>query len=251
MNTSLTIFNSHHEKLDVLVEGNEKNTITVVMVHGIGTDKHETAGLFDDMSSALVNDFRIIRFDFSGFGKSEGKTEDFDYIKHAEDLKVIIDYTKKTFGGSVYIIAHSMGTFITALLNPEGISKTVFSGIPNSNTEYIIQRLLNRFATRRGTHIDQCGISLIPRSSGVIQKWGAQFWKTLREFKPVNAVSQYAKNTNLLIIHPKQDDVVGSEYQKEYDSIPNMKIEWINGDHSFKKPEDRLVLIEKIKDFFK
>ena len=251
MDTSPIIANSKNERLDVLVEGNETSAITVIMVHGIGTDKHETAGLFDDISSSLTDTFRVIRFDFSGFGLSEGKTENFDYVKHAEDLKVIINYTKKTFGGSVYIIAHSMGTFITALLNPEGVSKTVFSGIPNSDTKYIIQRLLDRFATRAGTHIDQNGISLIPRSSGVVQKWGAKFWKTLGEFKPVGAVSQYAKNTDLLIIHPKQDDVVGSEYQKEYDSIPNIQIEWINGDHSFKRLEDRSVLIEKIKDFFK
>lgn len=224
MDTFPIIANSKNEKLDVLVEGNEKSTITIVMVHGLGTDKHETAGLFDDIAVALIDTYRVVRFDFSGFGKSEGKTEDFDYYKHADDLAAILSYVQKIFPGSVYIIAQSMGTFVTALLNPKGITKTIFTGIPNSNTEYIINRLMKRFASKSGCSVNQNGISYILRSSGVTQKWGPQFWKTLKEFKPIKTVAEFAKNTNLLIIHPKQDDVVGSEFQKEYDSIPNIQI---------------------------
>jgi len=250
MNTHPLISNPQNEKLDVLVEGNEKSTTTIIMVHGLGTDKHETAGQFDYVTQELSDHYRIVRFDFSGFGKSEGRTEDFDYFKHAEDLKAVLSYTKQTFGGAIYIIAQSMGTFVTALLNPKDVVKTVFMGIPNSNTEYIIDRLQKRIASRPGAHIDLQGISLIPRSSGEVQKWGSQFWKTLKEFKPVTTVSKFAKNTSLLIIHPKQDEVVGPDFQKEYDTIQNIKVEWINGDHSFKKWEDRLVLIERIKTFF-
>jgi len=249
MTSTPTILNPHHERLDVLIEGNEKSSVTIVMVHGLGTDKHETTGMFDDISVGLTDIYRVVRFDFSGFGKSEGKTEDFDYYKHADDLKVVLEFVKKSYGGTIYIIAQSMGTFVTSLLNPKGITKTIFTGIPNSNSEYIIDRLMKRFATKPGCSINQNGISLILRSSGVTQKWGSQFWKTLREFKPVPSVSAFAKNTKLLIIHPKQDDVVGLEFQKEYDSIPHISIEWIDGDHSFKKREDRSALIERIKLF--
>jgi putative redox protein len=250
MNTTPIVFNSYKEKLDVLVEGNEKNNITIVMAHGLGLDKHETAGMFDSISQALTDQYRVVRFDFSGFGLSEGKMEDFDYYKHADDLNAILNYVKKTYGGTIYLIAHSMGTFITSLLNPDGIAKTIFTGIPNSNSSYIVDRLSKRFASKPGAHIDFNGISLIPRSSGVTQKFGPQFWRTLKEFRPVPSVTEFAKKTDLLIIHPKQDDVVGSEFQKEYDAIPHIKIEWINGDHSFKKPEDRLILIEKIQTYF-
>ena len=250
-NTYPTILNFHHEKLDVLVEGNEKSSITVVMVHGLGTDKHETAGQFDDISSALIDTYRIVRFDFSGFGKSEGKTEDFDYYKHADDLKAILEFVKTSYGGTIYIIAQSMGTFVTSLLSPLGIERTIFMGIPNSNSSYIVERLSKRITTRPGGIVNFEGISIFPRTSGGAQKIGSQFWKTLIEFNPIESVSQFAKKTQLLIIHPKQDDVVGLEFQKEYDSIPNITIEWIDGDHSFKKQEDRQILTEKIKKFFK
>lgn len=251
MNNAPLILNPHHEKLDILAEGNENSAITVVMVHGLGTDKHETCGMFDDIAHALINDYRVVRFDFSGFGKSEGKMEDFDYIKHANDLKSVLSFVKKTYDQTVYIIAQSMGCFVTSLLNPQGVTKTVFMGIPNSNTEYIIDRFTKRFTAKPGGIVNFEGISLVPRSTGVIQRIGPTFWKILREFKPIQAVGEFSKHTNLLIIHPKQDDVVGPEFQEDYDAIPNIKVEWINGDHSLKKPEDRSVLIEKIKTFFK
>ena len=250
MNTLPMIINSHNEKLDTLIEGSEKSEITIVMVHGLGTDKHETAGQFDDLAQAFIKKYRIVRFDFSGFGKSEGKTENFDYHKHASDLNFILSYVRQNFNGKIYIIAQSMGTFITSLLNPEDIDKTVFINIPNSNTSYIIDRLVARFASRPGSYIDLQGISLISRSSGSMQKFGPQFWKTLTEFNPVSSVTEFAKNTNLLIIHARQDDAVGNKFQEEYDAIPNIKTEWIDGDHSFKKPKDRSVLIERIKRFF-
>jgi len=245
-----SIFNSHYEKLDSLVEGNDKSPITIVMVHGLGTDKHETAGLFDDIAIALINKYRVLRFDFSGFGKSEGKMEDFDYIKHANDLKSVLSFVKKTYDQTVYIIAQSMGCFVTSLLNPQGVTKTVFMGIPNSNTEYIIDRFTKRFTAKPGGIVNFEGISLVPRSTGVIQRIGPTFWKILREFKPIQAVGEFSKHTNLLIIHPKQDDVVGTELFEGYAAIPNISIEHINGDHSFKKPEDRSILIERIKQFF-
>jgi len=250
MNKMPTIFNEQNERLDTLVEGNEKSTITIVMVHGLGTDKHETADLFDDVSHALIDVYRIVRFDFSGFGKSGGKTEDFDYHKHASDLNSLLDYVRRTYGGTIYIVAQSMGTFVTSLLNPSDSLKTVFMGIPNSNTQYIIERLTKRFSSKPGAYINIEGISTVPRSSGAIQKFGSQFWKTLKEFQPVHTVNEFSKHTELLIIHPKQDDVVGIEFQKEYDDIPGIEIEWIDGDHSFKKPEERKVLIKVIKEFF-
>lgn len=244
------ISNSFNERLDVLVEGNKTSEVTIVMAHGLGVDKHETANMFDDIAYALAPTYRVVRFDFSGFGKSEGRTEDFDYRKHAGDLEAILEYVKRTYGGRIYILAQSMGCFITALLNPQGISKTIFTGIPNTDTSYIIERFSKRFSSKPGGLVNYEGISLVPRSTGKIQRFGPSFWKTLREFDPLRSVSEFAKRTQLLIIHPKQDDVVGTEHLEGYSHIPHISVQRINGDHSFKKPEDRSVLVEHIKTFF-
>ncbi|PIY69234.1 hypothetical protein COY90_01740 [Candidatus Roizmanbacteria bacterium CG_4_10_14_0_8_um_filter_39_9] len=244
------IYNSSREKIDTLVEGLETAPVTVVLVHGIGTDKHETAGQFDDISKGLHDKYRTIRFDFSGFGKSEGRMEDFDYYKHADDLKSVLDYVKQTFSGQIYIVAQSMGTFITALLNPKGIERTVFMGIPNSNTSYIIELISKRWGSKPGAHIDMNGVSLVPRTSGAIQRFGAKFWTSLKNFNPVGAVTAFSKNTHLLILHPLQDELVGQQFLEAYKSIQNVAIEHINGDHSFRKTEDRTALIARIRTFF-
>lgn len=244
------ISNKNNELLDVWVEGNEKSEKTIIFVHGFATDKHETAGYFNGLVKALENKFRIIRFDFSGCGESEGKLEEKDYEKWSEDLSVVADYVRDNFQGDVYIFAQSMGCFVTALLSPSGIKKTVFTGVPNNNTQYIIESLFLRFGKKPGGKIDFQGISLLPRSTGKTQKIGPSFWEVIKNLKPKETVEAYSKKTDLMIIHPKQDEVVGNQFLKEYSKIPGVKIKWLDGDHSFSKPEDRSKLIFEIERFF-
>lgn len=250
MQQTLRLKNPSGEELDVLVRGNEAAHATVVFAHGLGVNKHETTGMYDVVAAVLAPNYRTVQFDFSGFGKSEGRQEDFDYHKHAADLGAILEYVKKTYPGEIYILAHSMGTFVTSLLNPEGIKKAVFSGTPNADTQFIIDRLVKRFTSKPGGKVDLQGISMIPRSTGEIQKFGPQFWKTLRDFRPIEAFTQFSTHTPILIIHPKQDDVVGIEHQEEYDHVPGAIIEWMDGDHSFKKQEDRDAYAKRVLSFF-
>jgi pimeloyl-ACP methyl ester carboxylesterase len=114
------IKNNGDEELDTLVEGNENSHTTIIFVHGFGTQKDESYGYFIDVAKALHSNYRTVRFDFSGYGKSQGKQVDVNYKKHAEDLKIILDWTKEKFGGKIYIIAQSMGCFVTAFLSPDG-----------------------------------------------------------------------------------------------------------------------------------
>lgn len=251
MLNKIKIPNKEKELLDVWIEGNEKSDISIIFVHGFAVNKHESAGYFDDLSKSLGETYRIIRFDFSGCGDSEGKLEEKDYIKWSEDLRVIIDYIKSNYNGKVYLLAQSMGCFITAITNPKGIEKTVFTGIPNNNTQSIINRVTERFGNRPGASINYQGISIIPRSSGQDQKIGNSFWQVLKEYKPNYSVKEFSKNTKLLIIHPLQDEIVGTEYFEEYSFIPGVIVKKLNGNHNFNIPEDREKLIIEIKDFFK
>lgn len=250
MLNKLKISNQQNELLDIWVEGNENSEMTVIFVHGFAVDKHETQGFFDDLAKELSENFRIIRFDFSGCGESQGNLEEKDYEKWSEDLKSVVDFVKKNYKGSLNILAQSMGCFITALANPTGVKKTIFTGIPNNNTQFIIDKISQRMLSRPGGKINYEGISYFPRSTGKVQKIGPSFWKVLKDFNPYRTVEKFSKKTKLIIFHPKQDEIVGSEFLEEYSMIPKIKIEWVEGDHSFTKKEDRENLIVKIKDFF-
>ena len=248
--TTVRIPNQFGEELDVWMEGNPSASQTIIFVHGFATDKHETAHYFDDLAKSLAEQHRIVRFDFSGCGLSQGRLEDIDYQKQAGELNKIIEYCRQSFSGKFSILAQSMGTFVTSLLCPAAIDRAFFTGVPNSNVDFMIQRILNRFGSRPGAVVNLNGVSLFPRSSGVTQKIGPSFWRVLKDFKPVDAISRFAAKTKLLIIHPKQDDVVGVEFMDEYAQIPQVTIEWIDGDHSFTKREDRTALIRLTKAFF-
>lgn len=246
------IKNLYNEKLDTWVE--EPTGVvkaTVVMVHGFGTSKHETAGYFDDISLALTNDnFRVVRFDLSGYGNSEGREEDACYSKHTRDLESVLDWVRSNFQSPIYILAQSMGCWVTALANPDGITKTIMTGVPNSNPEIVVRRVKERFGSRPGAVLDLDGVSLLPRSTGKIQKIGSQFWVDIKNIRPSKVVGDFSKKTDLLIVHWESDEIIGKDYLDEYDRIATLKSMWLPGDHSVTKISDRQNFISKMLKFF-
>ena len=91
MEKNIQIKNNYGENLDTLVEGREVSDTTVIFVHGFGVDKDESFNYFTDTAAVLRDIFRVVRFDFSGYGKSEGKQEDVNYQKQSEDLNSVIE----------------------------------------------------------------------------------------------------------------------------------------------------------------
>ncbi|MEA3354889.1 MAG: alpha/beta fold hydrolase [Patescibacteria group bacterium] len=243
----MKLLNPSGEKIDFIVEGKKDSDKTLVLVHGFGVDKNESFNLFVDFSEVLGQHFRIIRFDFTGYGESEGKQVDVNLQKHTHDLKTIIDYVKKTFPGKIYLYAHSLGSFITAMLNPNGIDKIIF-GAPPSNPCDIAKVFKARIKAKGGKYNPQ-GISIYPRTLYGIQKLGPSFWKVIKNFDEHQAITNLTQKTNLLILKPMQDDIAGNNNYEHYKEIKNLTYQEINGNHSFTKPEDRQVLIKKIKQF--
>ncbi|MBP9702855.1 alpha/beta fold hydrolase [Candidatus Woesebacteria bacterium] len=250
--TEPVIKNKLGEKLDTWVETPDCDIVgTVVMVHGFGTNKYETAGYFDDISQALTdNSYRVVRFDLSGYGLSEGKQEDACYSKHQLDLKCIIDYIQSTFEGPVNIFAQSMGCFVTALSMPANINKTIMTGLPNADPQIIIDRVTARFGSRPGAKLDMSGISLMPRSTGAIQSIGPAFWRDLRALKPVSIISEYSKITKLLVVSWNNDEILGTETLDQYDAISDLTHIWLDGDHAVAKPLDRQNFIKVMLDYY-
>ena len=97
MKKELKVKNIFGEKLDVLIEGNENADEVIIFVHGFGTDKDEGFNLHQEIAENLKNNFLIVRFDQSGYGKSEGQTEDSNILKHSGDLKFILNFTTKKY----------------------------------------------------------------------------------------------------------------------------------------------------------
>lgn len=238
------------EKLEVVVDGKEQAKRVVIFVHGFGVDLHETGGLFDYEAEQLGDRFLTVQFSLSGCGKSEGKSEEMNYEKHAQDLGSVIGWVRKSYSGKkIHIITHSMGGFVTVLLAPDQIEKTIMVGLPNYDVLTLRGRILNRFKTRPGAVLNTEGISILPRSSGIMQKIGSSFWRVLGQMRPLEQVQAFSKKTKLKIIHMKQDEILGRDYIDEYHRIGGVESVWIDGDHSVTKPEYRQQLMREIEKF--
>ena len=245
----ILIKNKFDEELDVVIEGNNDAETTIVFVHGFGMQKDETDHYFVDISNALKDMYRIVRFDFSGYGVSQGKQEESDFKKQASDLEHILKWVLGNFKGNIYIVAHSLGCFVTAFLSPDFVKKNVFTSIPNAGSDLVIRRLEQYFEAKPGAKIVEDKISFIPRSTGEIQKIGQSFWSIFHSFKPIEKITRLSKKTKLLVIKQLQDEIFGTECFEDYKKIPGIVYVEVNGNHSFKNPLERYDMIERIKLF--
>jgi len=244
------IKNIFGENLDVLIEGNTKSNKILIFVHGFGSDKNEGFAIFLDMAKYLKNDFITIRFDLSGYGKSEGKDYEFQFQKAAGDVDSVIRYARKHFPKKeIYIVAHSLGTFVVSILSPYMIKKMVFTSIPNSNIGFIVEKLKKRIISKGG-RINENKLTFYPRTNGAVQVIGKDFWRTLRTFNPIEYIEDLGNKTNLRIFKPKNDDVLKNKYFREYKDIKNINYIEIEGDHNFTNNVDRINLFKHIKSFF-
>lgn len=243
------IKNIFGEELDLLIDGNNQSGEVIIFVHGYGTDKNEGFASFLDLSNYLKPNYLTIRFDLSGYGKSGGKEEEFQFQKAAGDVDSVIRFARKKYSNKkINIIAHSLGTFIVTLLSPFEIRKTIFTSIPNSDPKFVLTQLQNRII-KNGGKINENGITIYPRTSGAIQKIGKDFWRTYRNFNMIEYLQDFARKTELIIFKPLQDDVLEYKYFEEYNKIPKVKYVEINGDHNFKKENERYELFSRIQQF--
>ena len=244
----MLVNNAMGEKIDVLVEGNLNSPISIVFVHGFGTNKDEGAGLFVDLSSAL-REYRVVRFDFTGYGKSEGKQEDTSLVKEASDLNSVLGFVQEKYGDKIWLIGMSLGCYVIALLSPDSISKTVFISPPDSSQAITAERLAKRIKSRKGGVVDYNGITVYPRSSGESQRIGPAFWKSLNEFNAQMAISTYSRKTELITIIPLQDEIFERKNIDFYDKVSSSCIR-MKGNHAFTIQEERDALVSKIAEIF-
>jgi len=252
MHKHYRIPNIFGEELDVIVSGKDPKTAkgVIVYVHGYGTDKNEGFASFLDLSDAYNEDFINVRFDLSGYGKSEGKDYKFSFFKATSDLKSILVWVGARFPQKpIYIIAHSMGTFVAMLAMPCGVKKFIFTGIVNSNTAFVSRWLKDRILSKGGI-VDKQGISVYIRSSGAVQLIGGDFWKVLENFKPIEYLKYIARCSEVHIFKPVNDNVLPNKYFSEYKSLAreleNILYYELPGDHNFTNSKHRKQLINKI-----
>ncbi len=242
---TIKITNSSNEELDVVIEGNLDANIAIVFAHGMGSNKDENFNLLLDIAGGLADEFRIFRFDFSGYGKSGGNEEDMCLSKMADDLSCVINHANDTHQ-KVFLLAHSLGVYATLQLQPKDVEKIVFTSPPSMD---FVSRLQKKI-TEKGGALNKNKISLYPRTSGETQKLGPKFWQEVDLFSFSKKIKRQAVSSKIAIFdplgdHPMNDDLISFCQRLGIDHYQ------MEGDHNFINPQDRGVLIKEINNFFK
>lgn len=250
MTTGLHVTNDYGEQLDVVIEGNQDSENVVIFVHGYGTDKDEGFLSHADLSRELGQYFGVVRYDQNGYGKSEGRDEEYDLHKATSDLRNVIDAVRSKWPQkNIMIQAHSLGTFVVAMLAPEGILKISCTGLPNADTNLIIRVLQERIRKNDGI-LNEEGTTTYKRTSGAVQLIGKDFWRTLRRFDPPTSFERLGSKTHVKLYRSLQDDVLSHEAYEPYKQLNSVAYKEVSGDHNFTSLDDRTALFEDIINFF-
>ena len=220
---------------------NQKKHV-VIFSHGFGVDK-EARGLFPEIASVLTGIVSIF-FDYNEVSEDR-KTITARLL--SEQVKIFNEVLEKTQAENpdavVDIVAHSRGCVVVADARPTGIRKTIFVTPPYDND---INRMVELFKDRPGSHVDLFGISRLSRKDGTTTIVPSEYWQERAGFDNISLYNDFSNYTELMIINAKQDEVLGEVDMNGLDK--KIQINDINGNHNF-FGDTRAVLLDTIKGF--
>ncbi len=211
----------------------------IIYSHGFGVER-DARGMFTDIAAAFPGAENVM-FDYNIPNRTENTLAVRPLSEQKDILLAKIARMKAQLGNTpIDIIAHSIGSVVVALAQPEGIRRTILIAPPLE----LASSSLNRFAGRPGSVIDPDGLSRLARRDGSFTLVPATFWKEREAIDPVMLFNALSDRTELIVVLANQDDVVSAERTALLS--PQIQVISIDGDHDFRM-ESRVGLIETLK----
>lgn len=178
--------------------------------------------------------FGVVRFDFTGLGKSEGEFYESHFSANVSDLIAVSDYMDKNYEAPTLLVGHSLGgaAVITAASQLKNIKAVATIGAP-ADVEHV-------------THLFSHGLDEVAKKGEVRINIGGRPFKINEEF-----VANFTKTDlpaivhelrkPILIMHSPVDKIVGiKNAEKLYHNAhhPKSFVTLDNADHLLLKPED-------------
>ena len=226
---------------------NEESDKSVIITHGFGRNKYMP--LYRELSEDLAyNGYKVLLFDFSGNGGSEGNFSDITYSDYVDDTYLAVEFLKP-ISTTIYYIGHSMdanlGVIYQALYG--GLDKLVLlapgfniSKLPNNkwnqlNTYGFLPVI--RYLYESGKHVPKH--DKLPKS----------YYIDRMRFN-YNQLEKLIKNPMLILIG-QEDEIIDSKSIMDF--FNNLKCEkyldFLEGeDHGFHHSDKKI--LNKILNFF-
>jgi len=233
--TKLNIQNNKGHQLQAYLElpANQKPHYYAIFAHCFTCNS--TFNAVKNISRALTNHgFGVMRFDFTGLGRSEGEFAESHFSANVQDLLAVDEYLKANYEAPSLLVGHSLGgaAVIVAASKLENIKAVATIGAPATANHV--------------THLFSHGIDEIAEKGEVEVNIGGRPFKIDQEF-----ISDFDK-TNLpeitknlrkpiLIMHAPFDAIVGIENaEKLYRNAhhPKSFVSLDNADHLLANAKD-------------
>lgn len=220
----------------------------VIMFHGFTGDLgYLDDSLFSVISKKILNkNIAVIRFDFNGHGKSDGKLIDMNVLNEIEDGIAILKYVRTLeFVSDIYILGHSQGGVVGGMLTglySDVIDKLVLlAPAATLKDDAMIGRCMD--AKYDTDHIPDV-VSINNSSTDI----GGHYFRIAKNL-PIYEITQNFKGP-MLVIHGQNDNIVNIKASYRYkETIPSCKLEvFENLDHGF-SGLDCEKAINKVVDF--
>ncbi|WP_033960001.1 bifunctional alpha/beta hydrolase/OsmC family protein [Psychroserpens jangbogonensis] len=234
-NQKLQIVNKKGIKLQAYLElpANQKPNYFAIFAHCFTCSS--TLSAVKNISRSLTNyGFGVLRFDFTGLGRSEGEFADSHFSANVDDLIAVNDFLKENYQAASLLVGHSLGgaAVLVAASKLDNIKAVATIGAP-ANVDHV-------------KHLFSHGIDKVSEKGKVEVNIGGRPFKIDEDF-----VSDFDKTDlpaivktlrkPLLILHSPVDTIVGIKNAEQlYHNAhhPKSFVSLDNADHLLSKSED-------------
>jgi len=218
------------------------NKHIVICSHGFG-EKKDDRGLFPVVAEAIP-ECEFVMFDYNVESSEENTLTVSTFTEQEKRLRNKIEEVRKENpGATIDILAHSLGSVITGLVNDPSIRKTVLLAPPR---EFGTSKMMERYKANPLTREDPDGTAYLPRTNGSTTIVPAEFFREQKTLPPLPELYNSLRSAKNYILPAMQDDVLAEiDWKKE--NIPNIKLIELPGDHNF-TGDDRPKLLETLRE---
>lgn len=212
----------------------------VILCHGFSGNMG--GKLFDDITADLNKEgIGVLRFDFNGHGKSEGRFQDMTVPNEIDDAKAVIKWASKLpTTASISLLGHSQGGVVAAMTAGELGAKVIKSLVLMAPAAVLRDDALR--GNTMGAVYDPWNVpEFVTLPFGL--KLGHDYIVSARTLPIYETAEKYTGPT--LIIHGTADRVVPYTYgERFHHDLPDATLRLMDGeDHGFSKNTPEAALI--------
>lgn len=194
-----------------------KTNKAIILAHGLTVDKEEQ-GIFEPLANRLKeNGYAVFRFDFSGFGESDGNSIDMTLTTEINDLTASINEVKENGFNKIGLLGASFGGGIVPLLPQNVLNQLSALCLWNPSLNYyhiLLDPIVPHYIPFKKIWEKDLKEKGYTRMGSAKVKIGKKLFDEMRILKPYEALKKIIVPT--IIVHSIKDTYVPYEDSKKY-----------------------------------